>query len=48
MGNCIVNIYRNATCMLFNFVLVWLYNYFDPGVTGESYVDKTRVSRIKL
>ena len=29
--------------MLFNFVLVWLYNYFDLSVTDESYVDETRV-----
>ena len=26
--------------MLFNFVLVWLHNYFDLIVTGESYVDE--------
>ena len=25
--------------MLFNFVLVWLYKYFDMRVTDESYVD---------
>ena len=31
-----------------NFVLVWLYNYFDLSVTDESYVDETRVWRIKL
>ena len=29
--------------MLFNFILVWLYNYFDLSVTDESYVDETRV-----
>ena len=34
--------------MLFNFVLVWLYNYFDMSVTDESYVDETRVWRTKL
>ena len=26
--------------MLFNFVLVWLYKYFDMSVPDESYVDK--------
>ena len=26
--------------MLFNFVLVWLYKYFDMSVTDESYVDE--------
>ena len=30
--------------MLFNFVLVWLYNYFDLSVTDESYVDETRLA----
>ena len=34
--------------MLFNFVLVWLYKYFDMSVTDESYVDETRVWRTKL
>ena len=34
--------------MLFNFVLVWLYKYFDMSVTGESYVDETRVWRTEL
>ena len=34
--------------MLFNFVLVWLYKYFDMSVTDESYVDETRVLRTKL
>ena len=34
--------------MLYNFVLVWLYNYFDMSVTDESYVDETRVWRTKL
>ena len=29
--------------MLFNFVLVWLYKYFDMSVTDEGYVDETRV-----
>ena len=33
--------------MLFNFVLVWLYKYFDLIVTGVTYKDKTRVWRIK-
>ena len=27
--------------MLFNVVLVWLYQYFDMSVTEESYVDET-------
>ena len=27
--------------MLFNFVLVWLYKYFDMSVTNESYVDES-------
>ena len=34
--------------MLFNFVLVWLYNYSDMSVTDESFVDETRVLRTKL
>ena len=35
--------------MIFNFVLVWLYKYFDMSVTAdESYVDETRVWRTKL
>ena len=34
--------------MLFNFLLVWLYKYFDMSVTDESYVDETRVWRTKL
>ena len=34
--------------MLFNFVLVLLNNSFDLSVTEESYVDETRVWRIKL
>ena len=34
--------------MLFNFVLVWLYNCFDLSVTDESYVDETRVWRTEL
>ena len=34
--------------MLFNFVLVWLYNYFDMNVIDESDVDETRVWCIKL
>ena len=34
--------------MFFNFVLVWLYKYFDMSVTDESYVDETRVWRTKL
>ena len=34
--------------MLFNFVFVWLFNYFDLSVIDESYVDETRVWRIKL
>ena len=29
--------------MLFNFELVWLYNYFDLSVIDESYEDETRV-----
>ena len=33
--------------MLFNFVLVWLYEYFDMSVT-DNYVDETRVWRTKL
>ena len=33
---------------LHNFVLVWLYKYFDMSVTGESDVDETRVWRTKL
>ena len=37
-----------VSSMLFNFVLVWLYNYFNLSVTDESYVDETRVLRIKL
>ena len=37
-----------GSSMLFNFLLVWLYNYFDVSVTDESYVDETRVWRIKL
>ena len=37
-----------GSSMFFNFVLVWLYNYFDLSVTDESYVDETRVWRIKL
>ena len=27
--------------MLFNFVPVWLYNYFDLIITDESYADET-------
>ena len=34
--------------MLFNFVLVWLYNFVDMNVIGESDADETRVWRIKL
>ena len=34
--------------MLFNFVLVWLYKYFDMSVTDESCVDEMRVWRTKL
>ena len=34
--------------MLFNFVFVWLFNYFDMSVTDESYVDETRVWRTKF
>ena len=29
--------------MLFNFVLVWLFKYFDMSVTDESYVDASGV-----
>ena len=32
-----------GSLILFNFVLVWLYKYFDLSVTGQSYVDETRV-----
>ena len=34
--------------MLFNFELVWLYNYFDLSVIDESYEDGMRVGRFKL
>ena len=34
--------------LLFNFELVWLYNYFDLNVTDEPCVDETRVYRTKL
>ena len=37
-----------GSSMLFNFVLVWLYNYFDLSEAAESYVDETHVWRIKL
>ena len=37
-----------GSSMLFNFVIVWLNKYFDMSVTGESYVDETRVWRTKL
>ena len=37
-----------GSSMLFTFVLVWLYKYFDMSVTDESYVDATRVWRTKL
>ena len=32
-----------GSSMLFNFVLVWLYKYFDMSVTDESCVDEKRV-----
>ena len=34
--------------LLFDFVFVWLYKYFDMSVTDESYEDETRVWRTKL
>ena len=34
--------------MLFNFVVVWLYKYFDMSVTDESNVDETHDWRTKL
>ena len=34
--------------MLFNFVFVWMYKYFDMSVTDESYVDGTSIWRTKL
>ena len=37
-----------GSSVLFNLVLVWLYNYFDLSVTNDSCVDETRVLRIKL
>ena len=40
------NVKEFGSSMLFNFVLVWLYNYFDLSVTDESYVDETCVWRI--
>ena len=42
------NFWKYGFPMLFNFVLVWLYNYFDLSVTYESCVDETRVWRIKF
>ena len=37
-----------GSSLLYNFVLVWLYEYFDMSVTDESYVDETLVWRTKL
>ena len=42
------NFLEFGSSMLFNFVLVWLYKYFDISVTDESYIDETRVWRSKL
>ena len=36
-----------VSSMLFTFVLIWFYKYFDMSVTDESYVDETRVWRTK-
>ena len=39
----LAQLWNFESSMLFNFVLVWLYKYFDISVTDESYVDETLV-----
>ena len=43
----IIDGFAFGSSTLFNFVLVWLYKYFDLSVTNESYVNGTRAWRKK-